>query len=69
MRNPVPKPKYRLSLPLSVLAAVLLAGGVTLLALWCQPNSFRALLSGFLRQPLLIVLNALPAGLLFLAAA
>ena len=43
MRNPVPKPKYRLSLPLSVLAAVLLAGGVTLLALWCQPNSFRAL--------------------------
>ena len=69
MRNPVPNPKYRLSLPLSVLAAVLLAGGVTLLALWCQPNSFRALLSGFLRQPLLIVLNALPAGLLILAAA
>ena len=54
---------------LTLLAAVLLAGGVTLLALWCQPNSFRGLLSGFLRQPLLIVLNALPVGLLLLAAA
>ena len=62
-------PKRRLSLPLSLLAAVLLTGGVTLLALWCQPNSFRALLSGFLRQPALIVLNALPVGLLLLAAA
>ena len=69
MRNPLPNPKYRLSLPLSLLAAVLLAGGITLLALWCQPNSFRGLLSGFLRQPLLIVLNALPVGLLLLAAA
>ena len=69
MRNPFPKPTRRLSLPLSLLAAVLLAGGVTLLALWCQPNSFRALASGFLRQPLLIVLNALPVGLLILAAA
>lgn len=64
-----PLPKYRLSLPLSLLASVLLAGAVTLLALWCQPNSFRGLLSGFLRQPLLIVLNALPVGLLLLAAA
>lgn len=69
MKNPFPKPKYRLSLPGALLAAVLLAGGITLLALWCQPNSFRALLSGFLRQPLLIVLNALPVGLLLLAAA
>ena len=62
-------PLRRLSLPLSLLAAVLLTGGVTLLALWCQPNSFRVLISGFLRQPLLIVLNALPVGLLILAAA
>ena len=54
MRNPFPNPRRRLSLPLSLLAAVLLAGGITLLALWCQPNSFRGLLSGFLRQPLLI---------------
>ena len=69
MKNSLPKPKVRLSLPLSLLTAALLAGGVTLLALWCQPNSFRSLLSGFLRQPLLIVLNALPAGLLLLAAA
>ncbi|MCI9554924.1 MAG: LTA synthase family protein [Oscillibacter sp.] len=69
MKHPFPKPKYRLSLPLSLLAAALLAGGITLLALWCQPNSFRAVASGFLRQPLLIVLNALPVGLLLLAAA
>lgn len=67
MKNSLPK--YRLSLLQSLLAAVLLSGGVTLLALWCQPNSFRGLLSGFLRQPLLIVLNALPVGLLVLAAA
>lgn len=65
----IPSPRLRLSLPLSFLAAVLTTGGITLLALWCQPNSFRALLSGFLRQPLLIVLNALPIGLLVLAAA
>ena len=69
MKNPFPRPRVRLSLPLSLLAAAALAGGITLLALWCQPNSFRALLSGFLRQPLLIVLNALPVFLLVLAAA
>ena len=69
MKNPFLSPRYRLSLPQSLLAAVLLSGGITLLALWCQPNSFRELLSGFLRQPLLIVLNALPIGLLILAAA
>ena len=69
MKHTLPNPKARLSLPLSLLAAVLLAGGITLLALWCQPNSFRGLLSGFLRQPLLIVLNALPVGLLLLGAA
>ena len=69
MKNLLPRPRVRLSLPLSLLAAVLLSGGITLLALWCQPNALRALLSGFLRQPLLIVLNALPIGLLVLAAA
>ena len=31
----------RLSLPLTLLAAVLLTGAITLLALWFQPNSFR----------------------------
>nr|WP_326185067.1 LTA synthase family protein [uncultured Oscillibacter sp.] len=62
-------PKYRLSLPLALLAAVLLAGCITLLALWCQPNSMRAVLAQFRAQPLLIVLNAMPVGLLLLAAA
>lgn len=69
MRNPFPNPKYRLSLPLSLLLAAALSGGVTLLALWCQPNSLRGLLAGFLRQPLLILLNTLPIALLVLAAA
>lgn len=54
---------------MAFLAAVLLAGAVTLLALWCQPNALRTVLSGFLHQPLLIVLNALPVGLLLLAGA
>ncbi len=59
----------RLKPPMALLAAVLLAGLSTLLALWCQPNALRTVLSGFLRQPLLIVLNALPVGLLLLAGA
>ena len=57
----------RLPLALTLLAAVLLAGCITLLALWCQPNSLRGVLIGFKQQPLLIVLNALPVGLLLLA--
>jgi len=60
-------PVYRLPLPLTLLAAVLLAGAITLLALWCQPNAFRSVLVIFKAQPLLIVLNALPTGLLLLA--
>lgn len=59
-------PKFRISAPLSLLAAVLLAGCITLLALWCQPNAFRGVLSNFLHKPVLIVLNALPVGLLLL---
>lgn len=61
--------KYRLSLPLTLVAAVLLSGAITLLALWCQPNSLRSVLAVFRGQPLLIVLNALPIGLLVLAFA
>ncbi len=59
-------PKCRLPLPLTLLAAVLLAGCITLLALWCQPNALRVVLTHFKAQPLLIVLNALPIGLLLL---
>ena len=59
-------PKYRLPLVLTLLTAVLLAGCITLLALWCQPNALRAVLVIFKAQPLLIVLNALPVGLLLL---
>ena len=58
--------KYRLPLPLTLLAAVLLAGCITLLALWCQPNALRVVLAHFKAQPLLIVLNAMPIGLLLL---
>ena len=62
---------YKRELPLwgSLLAAVLLAGCITLLALWCQPNALRTVLAGVKAQPLLIVLNALPIGLLLLAFA
>ena len=59
-------PKYYLPLPLTLLAAVLLAGCITLLALWCQPNALRVVLLHMKAQPLLIVLNAMPAGLLVL---
>ena len=60
-------PKYRMPLALALLVAVLLAGCITLLALWCQPNALRAVLIIFKAQPLLIVLNALPVGLILLA--
>jgi len=56
----------RLSLPLTLLAAVFLAGAITLLALWCQPNAFRSVLIIMKSQPLLIILNAMPVGLLVL---
>ena len=59
-------PKVRLPLRATLLAAVLLAGCITLLALWCQPNALRVVLAHFRAQPLLIVLNALPVGLLLL---
>ena len=60
-------PKVRMPLILTLLAAVLLAGCITLLALWCQPNALRSVLIIFKAQPLLIVLNALPVGLILLA--
>ena len=43
---------------------VALSGCITLLALWCQPNALRTVVDIFRAQPLLIVLNALPIGLL-----
>ena len=60
-----------IQLPLwaSFLIAVLLSGAITLLALWCQPNALRTIVAGFTAQPLLIVLNALPIGLLLLVFA
>ena len=62
---------HKFTLPLwgSLLLAVLLAGCITLLALWCQPNALRVVLAHFKAQPLLIVLNAMPIGLLLLIAA
>ena len=62
---------HKFTLPLwgSLLLAVLLAGCITLLALWCQPNALRTVLVIFRSQPLLIVLNALPVGLLLLTFA
>ncbi len=60
-------PAYRLPLWATLLLAVLLSGCITLLALWCQPNALRSVLAVFRAQPLLIVLNAMPIGLLVLA--
>jgi len=62
-------PRYQLGLPPSFLLAVLLTGFYTLLCLWIQPNSLRAVLRVFRPQPLLIVLNCLPIGLLILCFA
>ena len=58
--------KFELSPLPSLVVAVLLAGCITLLALWCQPNAFRSVLIIFKAQPLLILLNAMPVGLLLL---
>ena len=66
MKNAKRFPKFRLPLWASLLAAVVLAGCITLLALWCQPNALRVVLAHFKAQPLLIVLNALPVGMLVL---
>ena len=57
---------FQLSWLGTLTAAVLLAGFYTLLCLWIQPNSLRAVLQVFRAQPLLIVLNSLPIGLLIL---
>ncbi len=62
-------PKYRLPLWASCLAAVLLAGGITLFSLWCQPYPLGSTLAIFRAQKILIVLNAMPVGLLLLATA
>ena len=62
-------PKFRLPWWGSLLAAVLVSGCITLLALWCQPNALRSVLAVFWHQPLLIVLNAMPIGLLVLVFA
>jgi len=60
-------PKYRWGLLPSLLLAVVMTGVSTLLCLWVQPNSLRAVLTVFRAQPLLILLNCLPIGLLILA--
>lgn len=57
-------PKARLPLWGTLAAMVALSGCITLLALWCQPNALRTVVDIFRAQPLLIVLNALPIGLL-----
>lgn len=62
-------PRYQWGLLPSLLLAVLMTGVSTLLSLWVQPNSLRAVLTVFYHQPLLIVLNCLPIGALIMAFA
>ena len=57
----------RLNLWQTIAALVLLTGAITLFCLWIQPNSLRAVVRIFWKQPMLIVLNCVPVGLLVLA--
>ena len=59
-------PRPRLPLWATLLAMAALAGCITLLALWCQPNALRTIVANFRRQPMLVVLNYLPIALLLL---
>lgn len=61
--------KIQLPLWASFLCAVLLAGGITLVSLWCQPNALRTIVTILWNKPLLIFLNCLPMGLLLLVFA
>lgn len=60
------KPIY-LTLPVELLLALVLSGGVTLLAVGLQPNSFGDMLHRLAVQPLLLGLNVLPVLLILLA--
>lgn len=66
MKNVYQGSRRQLHPLLSLLLAILLTGAITLLALWLQPNALRTVLASFKASPLLIVLNALPVGLLVL---
>jgi len=46
--------KIQLPLWASFLCAVLLAGGITLVSLWCQPNALRTIVTILWNKPLLI---------------
>lgn len=63
----IKQPRYRLGLLSAFILAVLLTGFICVLCLWIQPNSLRAVLKVFYSQPLLVILNCLPFGLLVLA--
>lgn len=69
MTNLKRQPPVRLPWTVSVLLFLLLTAGVTLLALWCQPNPLPEVLEIFRQKPVLYALNALPVGLLILIAA
>lgn len=66
MKNVYQGSRRQLHPLLSLLLAILLTGTITLLALWLQPNALRTVFASFKASPLLIVLNALPVGLLVL---
>ena len=52
--------RHRIPAWVAVVLAVPLAGMITILCLWCQPNRLRDVLAIFLHQPILIPLNTLP---------
>lgn len=61
-----PRSRKRCFIPFwaGIPVGLLLAGLITILALWCQPNRLANVLMIFLQQPVLIVLNYLPILLL-----
>lgn len=66
-RNRYDNKKYQMSLFVIIGAVVILSVGITLIALWCQPNYFGEVLGIFIQKPVLFVLNLLPVALLLSA--
>lgn len=60
------KEKNRI-IPIRIALCLILSLGITLLAVACQPNSFRDMLRRFFNAPGLLVMNYLPVFLLVLA--
>ena len=59
--------KQFLSLPTVLLLGLLITLVILTVSIWLQPNSFRDMITRLLTQPLLLLLNLLPVGLMVFA--